>query len=273
MHDDTYPFLMDENLSQFDLYMREYIKRLEYARFNGCNTLMLTGSSEPQQNRKFLTFFGMFMQLMKNPFHCIEMQTTGVGIDRDYLRFLKSHVGVSLISLSVFALEDDLNVGIINPPKGMEHSVLDLACDIKDFDFSLRMSLNLTKYFDRFATHPADLFDNLKRVYEADQVTLRVLYESGKGCPEDEWVRNNSASPETVAILKSYIIDNGRLLGVLPYGARKYSVHGMSVVIDDDSMGKDSQKRETQPDTYKYLILRPNCRLYSEWDDPGSLIF
>ena len=24
---------------------------------------------------------------------------------------------------------------------------------------------------------------------------------------------------------------------------------------------------------YKYLILRPNCKLYSQWDDPASLIF
>ena len=26
-------------------------------------------------------------------------------------------------------------------------------------------------------------------------------------------------------------------------------------------------------DAVKYLILRPNCKLYSKWDDKGSLIF
>lgn len=64
MHCDTCKNQMDDNLQFFDLYLRDYIKRLEFARDNGCNTIMLTGNSEPQQNRKFLTYFGMMMQLM-----------------------------------------------------------------------------------------------------------------------------------------------------------------------------------------------------------------
>lgn len=34
----------------------------------------------------------------------------------------------------------------------------------------------------------------------------------------------------------------------------------------------DASKMPVQ-DTYKYLILQPNCKLYSRWDDPASLIF
>lgn len=64
MHKDEYKNQMDDNLPYFDLYVRDYIKRLEYARDNGCNTVMLTGSSEPQQNRKFLTYFGLFIPPM-----------------------------------------------------------------------------------------------------------------------------------------------------------------------------------------------------------------
>lgn len=103
--DTTYKNQMNDNLPFFDLYLKDYIKRLEFARDNGCNTVMLTGNTEPQQNRKFLTYFGMFMQLMKNPFHWIEMQTTGVLLDQNYLRFLRNHVGVNLISLSLAQFE------------------------------------------------------------------------------------------------------------------------------------------------------------------------
>lgn len=53
---------MDDNLPFFDLYLKDYLKRLDFAQRNGCNTVMLTGNSEPQQNRKFLTYFGLFMQ-------------------------------------------------------------------------------------------------------------------------------------------------------------------------------------------------------------------
>ena len=82
MHCDAYKNQMDDNLPFFDLYLKDYLKRLEFARDNGCNTIMLTGNSEPQQNRKFLTYFGMMMQLMQHPFRWIEMQTTGTLIDQ-----------------------------------------------------------------------------------------------------------------------------------------------------------------------------------------------
>ena len=66
MHTDQYKNQMDDNLPFFDLYLKDYLERLEFARHNGCNTVMLTGNSEPQQNRKFLTYFGMFMQMMRD---------------------------------------------------------------------------------------------------------------------------------------------------------------------------------------------------------------
>ena len=87
---------MDDNPPFFDLYVKDYLKRLEFAQRNGCNTIMLTGDSEPQQNRKFLTYFGLFMQMMRNPFDWIEMQTTGALLDQNYLRFLRIHVGLTL---------------------------------------------------------------------------------------------------------------------------------------------------------------------------------
>lgn len=55
----------------------------------------------------------------------------------------------------------------------------------------------------------------------------------------------------------------------IPHGAIKYSVDGMCIVIDVDCMDKAEKTEED----YKYLILRPNCKLYSQWDDPSSLIF
>lgn len=49
----------------------------------------------------------------------------------------------------------------------------------------------------------------------------------------------------------------------LPFGDR-YSVHGISTVIDVDCMKKE------RPQPGRYLILRENCRLYTRWDDQGS---
>lgn len=68
--------------------------------------------------------------------------------------------------------------------------------------------------------------------------------------------------------INSFIKTYGTVLGKLPYGATKYSYNDMSIVLDDDCMGKRNDN-----DAYKYLILRPNCKLYSSWDDKASLIF
>ena len=93
MHESPYKNMMDENLPFFDLYQRDYIKRLEFARDNGCNTVMLTGNSEPQQNRGFLQAFGTMNNNLDKPFRWIEMQTTGVLLDESYLRVLRNQVG------------------------------------------------------------------------------------------------------------------------------------------------------------------------------------
>ena len=53
------------------------------------------------------------------------------------------------------------------------------------------------------------------------------------------------------------------------YGYSIRYINGMSVVFDDDCMGKNPKN----DNTLKYLILRPNCKLYSSWDDPASLVF
>ena len=44
---------------------------------------------------------------------------------------------------------------------------------------------------------------------------------------------------------------------------------GISTVLDDDCMSKNN----TNDGVIRYLILREDGKLYSQWDDKGSLIF
>lgn len=268
MSTNQYKNQMDDNLPFFDLYVKDYLKRLSFAKDNGCNTVMLTGDSEPQQNRKFLTYFGLFMQMMANPFQWIEMQTTGVLLDQNYLRFLRNHVGVNIISLSISSFDDNENMEIIGCPASVKFSLEDLCREIKKYDFSLRFSLNLSNAFEAYA--PEELFSTCYDL-GADQVTLRVLYASSSDTEQGKWVYDHALSPQKIQAIAEYVKRVGNPLGKLPYGATKYSVDGMSVVLDDDCMGKKQCEEAT--DTYKYLILRPDCKLYSAWDDPASLIF
>ena len=197
------------------------------------------------------------------------MQTTGVLLDMDYLRFLRNHVGVSLISLSLSSLDYDANREIIGTPANVPMlGIRELCKLIKDYGFSLRLSLNMTNEFKEYCGDEATLFYKCRNL-GADQVTLRLLYSSGTGTEQDEWIRENGLPESDVLAMQSYVRRNGKKLGVLPHGAEKYSIHGLCVVVDTDCM----DKKEKTGENYKYLILQPDCRLYSQWDDPASLIF
>ena len=269
MNCDSYPNMMDENLPFYDLYERDYIKRLEFARDNGCNTVMLTGDSEPQQNRAFLQRFGTMNRELAKPFRKIEIQTTGTLLDKPYLRFLRNHVGVNTISLSVSGLTDADNNAIIQPPKPID---LKLLCSaIKEYDFNLRISLNLLKDMENY-WHIDELFEAAKHDFKADQLTFRVMYSDNSGTSvfgssQSKFVKENSVSAEYINEITQYIKGTGYALERLEYGRTKYQVNRVGVVIDDDCMSKEVK------DVVKYVNLRPNCKLYTKWDDPASLIF
>lgn len=263
MHEEPYVDQLGGNRRFFDLYQRDFIKRLEFARDNGCNTAMLTGNGEPQQNMSFLMTFGTLNAQLSKPFRKIEMQTTGTLIDGEMLRPLRNHVGVTTISLSINSFDNAINASTCRMRNPVD--IKWLCSEIKRYDFNLRLSINLTREFESKSPEEIMLYahDNLG----ADQVTFRVLYTSGEDTEQDRWIAENGASPEFIQELKDYVLAHGRPLGKLEYGGTKYSLHSMSTVVDDDCMAQ-AVKEE-----YKYLILRPNCKLYSKWDDPASLIF
>lgn len=141
-----------------------------------------------------------------------------------------------------------------------------LCSEIKRYDFNLRLSINLTKEIEENWQNLDDLFAYCSAL-GADQITFRVLYSSELDTVQDQWIAKNRASDSYVQRIKEYIQQHGTVLGKLAFGAVKYGIFGMSTVLDDDCMS------QTPKDEYKYLILRPNCKLYSRWEDPASLIF
>jgi len=253
-----------ENPAFYDLYEIDYKKRLEFARDNGCNVVMLTGNSEPQQNRGFLKMFGTMNKSLNNPFKCIEMQTTGVMLNEEYLRFLRNHVGVTTISVSLSSFDDDVNAEYEQANPKLYVPLVELCDMIKKYDFNLRLSINLTDSFNNFNVQ--NIFDRAKK-FGADQVTFRVLYESNLETDQNKWMQIHRADYTLVDTINKYILKHGRPLERLEFGAMKYSVDEMSTVLDNDCMSIKEQE------TLKYLILRENCKLYTKWDDKGSLLF
>jgi sulfatase maturation enzyme AslB (radical SAM superfamily) len=277
MHEQKYVNQIEQNHRFTDLYKKDFKKRLLFARDNGCNTVMLTGDGEPLVNRSFLANFGEWNDNLPNPFRWIEVQTSGVLLDDEYLRFLRNTVGVNTISLSLSNMFDGIcNQEYNGIPENLFFNIDYLCKEIKRYDFNLRLSLNLTDAYNNKTSE--QIFARAKEL-GADQITFRILYTSpANNTLQDKWIAEHRCSDKKVSEIDTYIkgyeldydvgqIGHGKPLEKLPFGAVKYSVDEMSVVIDDNCMSTGVVN------TLKYLILRPDCHLYSRWDDKGSLIF
>jgi len=267
--DQKYRDMKYDDLTYIEQPYIDYFNRLQFARDNGCNVIVLTGTGEPIQNPKFLKFFSYINSTLKTPFKCIEMQTTGVMLttDDEYESRKKldelRRLGITTISFSISNIFDnDRNLELIGCDEKLKFNVFDVIKKVKQLDFNVRLSLNLIKDYDDY-----DVFEVINRCNElgADQITFRKLYKSELNNDIDKWIESNSST-----LFYDKLVEYVKLhtkLGILPFGPEIYNVKEMSVVIDTDCMNEEVK------DTYKYLILRENCKLYNRWETKASLIF
>jgi MoaA/NifB/PqqE/SkfB family radical SAM enzyme len=274
LHPNDYPDVISECLqmpfmdSKALFAYKDYFNRLQFARDNGCNVVILTGTGEPLQNIRFLTFFGNVNSELKTPFKNIELQTTGTLINPDNLAFLRT-LGVTTISFSVSNIfDDEKNMEIIGCANGLKFNLAGVIEMTRDFGFNVRISLNMLKDLDTIKPHK--VLARCKSL-KVDQVTFRELYYSNDDNYIDNWIIDNKSETFASAI-KQYLEKSSftEYLDTLPFGAKRYDTQGMSVVLDDNCMAYPIKQEHS---VFKYLILRENCKLYSRWDTKASLIF
>ena len=271
MHADAYKNQMDENLPFYDLYFEDYVKRMIFAKENDANIMMITGDIEPLQNRHFLQTLAIINKYVLpqrgcSAFNWIEIQTSAVGFDRNYARFLRNTVGVSVFSFSLSSFDNDINAYIVAMPKNMRVNIQEVCENVKEYDFTLRLSLNMSKEMLESVGGTAN-YENVEKIFNkakslgADQVTFRKFYTDGDNS-QSKWIAENTVPDEFFKMLHEYVKHEGRLIGTLPYGYNQYSVNGISVVIDEDCMNEGKAQKEAS----KYFVIRPDCKLYDGWN-------
>lgn len=242
---------------------RSYLDRIEFVRDEGCNSMILTGTAEPQQNLEFIFKLLDCNKNLRKPFYNITIQTTASGLTPKDIKDL-ADAGITTFALSMSSFNELVHWEITNTPKNKQTITFGrLFYEVKKNNMNLRVCFNLT---DEFISVSPYYYFNWAEECGVDQVTFRKIYTDGNG-PEAEWVRDHEFPQKEFIIIKNYIKNNSTPIARLPYGFIQYSVRGISTVIDDNCMGKDNI------DEMKYAILRPNGHLYSRWDDTGSLIF
>ena len=239
-----------------------YMNRMQFVRDEGCNAMVITGDTEPQQNMRFIETLLAANLRLRTPFYNISLQTTGSGIERQDIARMAAF-GLTTISFSISSLDPARNAEIIGMPENKFRDFYEVQEWAIKEHLVTRASINLTSEFN--ALNPEDYFIWADE-YNFDQITFRKIYASGNN-PQSRWIEEHLFREENYQAIEEYVKQEGTPIMRLPFGFIKYSVHGISTVIDGDCMSKDSI------DEMKYAILRPNGHLYSRWDDTGSLIF
>ncbi len=268
LHSEKYANQIEKNRKFRRLYRSDYQKRLLFARQEGFNTLMYTGSGEPLMNTRFIEDVAMWNRGNVKPFEWIELQTSGVGLDEEKLRWLRNEIEVSTICLSVSSIWSSRDNAVYNgSPEGRMVDIPELCYQIKKYDFNLRLALNMTDVFNGWDSN--DTFGRLNEL-NVDQVVFRKLYAHNYGIVGidetneiNKWIAEHSCHEQVLIDMNHYIKTHGRKLDMLSFGAERYAVNDISAVINDTCM----------TDKATYLVLRPDCKLYTKWDDTGSLLF
>lgn len=255
--------------SDFEDYRRKYVDAMTFIKDRWTDTLILTWSlSDPIVNNWFLEFLGSVNDdLWDKKFRKMEIQTSWILIDDAKLDLLEE-IWIKTISISLSSLDSKENVEISWIKQKLAFNIPELTKKIKDRWFNLRLSFNLNKsYHEEFKNGVEWFFEKCESLW-ADQVIFRELYSSGEW-EIDDWIKENKFDDALLRKIKRYIVKNGRVLWRLPFWQLLYSVNWkISTLIDDNSM---NSKWLTA--VQKFSILRPDWKLYSHWDDKGSLIF
>ena len=235
-----------------------YVKRLEFASENGFNNIIFTGDGANLPNMDFLKVFCKKNHEAKRPFYWIELHCLGNNLAVRTLDILKFH-GVTTISVLLNSIFSDAENADFGPHVNIE----ELCGNIKQYDFTLRLNLNLTHFYNKKS--PEEIFERANKL-GADQVTFRV-HNVPKFMPQKN--KKTVIRCESVEdnILK-YIRAKGNELGALPSGARICSVNGISTVFDNYCINT-----KKDPEELTELFLHENGKLYRHWHDKGSRVF
>ncbi len=269
-------------------YWEDVIKRMKYAQSKGCTTVMLTGSNEPQQDRRWLEGLALAMRSLPEPFLNIEIQTTGAFLNMDYLRFLKA-MGVTTVAISTFSIFDDERNREIEECADKGLSIEKLCEMVHELEMNIRICVNVTDCVFSKSFYEADvsamkekdeakengiLLNEAQKILNrcaemhANQVTFRKMW-SNPGTPEAEWIAQNCTySNNLLSRISTVVSTDGNIINILPYGAARYDYQGFSIVIDTDSMAKDVNNQ-----ALKYYIIREDGKMYSSWDSAASIVF
>lgn len=252
---------LDETSPHYTLCKQDFYNRMSFARDNGYNALFLIGDCKPQENRAFLERVAVVNSSLNRPYRIVELTTSGRGLNRDYLYFLRSVVGLTTIDLNIASFDDKQNQELAGMVEEDKASLGQLISYINGLRFNIHLHIFLSDYYDCYQDKPEQFFKDCKVTYGAHYISIHSIP------PINNWLSTRRANPNVEKVLRDYVQKVGTPLDTViktPYN-EIYSMDGLIVIA-----GSENTKNIIPEHS---LIIQPNGRLYSWAGKKFSLIF
>lgn len=260
-------YSIQDDIANRNLNLISYRDRMEFAREQGCDTLLIRGYGEPLLNKTYLEMVTTLNKQLKNPFINIELKTNGSSLiteDSNDFNFLNG-TNIKTIVLYLTCFDDFKHHRLVTEGSSNEPTMeINTVCnEIKNHNYNLRLEVYLTRWLEYLTLE--DLMKSCKEL-GADQFTLCEMPEFDGEDEVNKWIQENSCkSGPTVARIKE-VIPQLTPIGVTSKGYNIYSVNDMSFIFkSEDELKKEKNNND--------LYLLPNAKLYRQADNLGSLVF
>lgn len=251
---------LDETSSHYSICKQDFYNRMSFARDIGCNALFLIGDCEPQKNRVYLERIALVNNSLQRPYRILELTTSGRGLNKEYLYFLRSVVNITTIDLNIASFDDEQNQELAGMSEEDKIFLLPLTQLISDLRFNLHSHIFLSNYFDKYERKPEQFFRDCQTLYGADYLSIHSLPAV------NGWLEDRRANPTILPELHEYVKARGKPMDSAIFMSynKIYALDNMMVIVDTDPVDKIPPQS---------LVLHPDGRLYSQWQNSADLIF
>lgn len=177
-----------------------FVNKLSFLNSTGCNNIVITGDNEPLMNEDFLLFFSSVLRASTCKFKNIELQTSGVLLNKDVLYFLRNNLKINFVNLSISSLDINVNSEIMGIRRDLIYDFKKMSNEIHDSRMQLRITIILTEWFNKYQNNIAALINDILSIFSPEQITFKKLISVKKMSSTYEWIEKHSASENTAKV-------------------------------------------------------------------------
>lgn len=249
---------------------RNFDKACYFAKDSMISTVLLTGKGEPLLFPDDITAYLQRLERYRFPF--IELQTNGMKLfqkNENYDEYLKRwyELGLTTIAISIVHYNNGRNREILQP-KGLYMDLAGLIDYLHSLNFSVRLSCVMFKGGIDNPDELESLIDFAKQ-YRVEQLSIRPVTASVVSENQDvtRWVLEHQLHEGVqLALIKGFLVQNGKELMRLVHGAVVYDVGGQNVCLTSALTASPSAEEVRQ------LIFFPDGHLRYDWQYPGAIL-